>query len=173
MHPIVAMGATTETDIFDCLKDNFRKAADCAERLASAPRIGPLYRELREALRLVEGSCRQAGNWRQDARWFVIGRSVAYAHHLAGEWLRGIKLSNGTRLKLAAGHRHPAFLKLAENLRMGAKRAEEFQNRATGRIGLILPKELPGPHRETRPVHVSVPPELRRPSGLIVPAGMA
>ena len=30
------------------------------------------------------------------------------------------------RAGLAAGHRHPLFLKLAENLRTGHKKAEEF-----------------------------------------------
>lgn len=165
------MGSLTEAEIFDCLKSNFRLAAELSENLAVAPRKGPLYRQFRDTLKLIEGACRQAAAWRGDTRWLRIGLLIEQAHKRAGEWLRGIRLPNGTRMMLADGHRHPAFSHLAANLRMGMQRAEEFQNRATGRTGLILPKPQPGPHRDTRPVHVTVPPAVRRPSGLIVPAG--
>jgi hypothetical protein len=160
------MGDLTESEIFDCLTDNFRKAASLCEDLARHPRKGPIYRELRDSLKLIEGACRQASAWREDTRWLRIGLLMAEAHKRAGDWLRGIKLPNGQRVKLAEGHLHPCFVGLAENLRAGERKAEEFRTRATGRLGMILPIEQPGPHRDSRPVG------YRRASGLIVPIGM-
>jgi hypothetical protein len=43
-------------------------------------------------------------------------------------------------------------MKLAEVLRAGLERAEQYRTNKTGRVGTILPKPLPGPHRDTRPV---------------------
>ena len=161
------MGDLTETEIFDCLSDNFKRAAQLCEDLARYPRKGPNYRDLRDALKLIEGACRQASTWRQDTRWLRIGLLMGEAHKRAGEWLRGVKMPNGMRVKLAEGHLHPCFVGLAENLRAGHRKAEEFRTAATGRVGMILPDILPGPHRDTRPVG------YRRPSGLFVPAGAA
>jgi len=160
------MGALTETEIFDCLTTNFRLAAEHCEDLARLPRKGPTYRLLREELQLIEGACRQAAHWREDSRWLRIGIYMGEAHRLAGEWLRGIKQPNGARIKIAEGQRHPLFMKLAENLRAGWKRAEEFRTRATGKIGTILPRPLPAPHRDTRPSGWN-----RSPGGLLIPAG--
>ncbi len=146
------MGRLTERDIFSCLAENFRLAAEHAEDLAKLPRKGPTYTKFRDELRLIEGACRQAGHWRQDSRWLKIGLMMAEAHQRAGDWLRGIKMPNGTRIKLAEGHKHPLFMALAEHLRAGQKRAEEFRTKRTNRLGTILPVMLPGPHRDTRPV---------------------
>jgi hypothetical protein len=157
------MGALTEAEIFDCLTDNFKRAANLCEQLARNPRRGPIYRELRTSLKLIEGACRQASAWREDTRWLKIGLLMADAHKRAGDWLRGVKMANGGRMKLAEGHLHPCFLGLADNLRAGARKAEEFRHAATGRAGMILPTVQHGPHRDTVPVG------WRRPSGLIVP----
>lgn len=164
------MGALTETEIFDCLKTNFRLAAEHCENLAKLPRKGPSYVRLRESLKLVEGACRQAAMWRDDTRWLRIGLMMAEAHDRAGTWLRGIKRPNGQRVKLAEGHMHPLFMKLAEHLRTLAVKAEDFRTRSTGRTGILLPQVLAGPHRDTRPVHISVPAVLQRPSGLFIPS---
>ena len=83
----------------------------------------------------------------QDTRWLRIGMLMAEAHKRAGEWLRGVKMPNGMRVKLAEGHLHPCFVGLAENLRAGHRKAEEFRTRATGRVGMILPGIRPGPRR--------------------------
>lgn len=163
------MGMLTECEIFDCLETNFRLAAEHCEDLARKPRKGPTYRQFREELQLIEGACRQAAAWRSDSRWLRIGMFMGHAHRVAGEWLRGIKARNGQRVKLAEGQMHPLFMKLAENLRSGQKRAQEFRDRATGVVGRpILPEVLPGPHRETRPVGYT-----KTSGGLFVPSGVA
>lgn len=162
------MGALTEREIFDCLSTNFRLAAEAAERLATIKRTGPTYDSLREKLELIEGACRQAAVWRQDARWLQIGIMMAEAHKRAGDWLRGIKVAGSpVRIKLADGHRHPLFLKLAENLRAGEQRAIELRDKKTGRVGMILPKAGRAPRRDTVPVG------WRRTGGILVPAGAA
>lgn len=167
------MGALTETEIFDCLSDNFRKAAEHCENLAKLPRKGSSYTALRESLKLIEGACRQAAMWREDARWLRIGLMMAEAHERAGLWLRGIKLPSGQRVKIAEGHMHPLFMKLAEHLRSFHRKADEFKTQSTGRIGTILPAVQAAPHRDTRPVHISVPAHLRQTAGgIILPAGV-
>lgn len=162
------MGQLTEAEIFDCLTTNFRLAAEDCDKLAVSPRKGPTYASLRDKLELVEGACRQAAAWRQDTRWLGIGMYMAKAHELSLEWLRGISAGPGRpRVKIAAGQMHPLFVKLAENLRAAEKKAMEFKNKATGKIGMILPDAQRVPLRDTTPVG------WRRPSGLIIPSGVS
>lgn len=165
------MGALTEPEIFDCLRTNFRLAAQCSEDLATLPKKGPTYRKLREALKLIEGAARQAAYWRQDARWLQIGLQAAHVHQTAGEWLRGVKQPNGGRRPIPEGEKHPLFVKLAEVLRAGLVRAEQYRTAKTGRVGTILPVPLPGPHRDTRPV--SMAGLKRSKGGILIPAGAA
>ena len=162
------MGDLTEVEIFDCLETNFRLAAECCEALAVLPRKGSTYDALRNKLLLIEGACRQAAAWRGDSRWLPMGLQMAACHKLAGEWLRGIKQPDGSRRRLNEGEIHPLFKKLAEVLRQGQKAARDLKTKRTNRVGIILPAMMPAPHRDTRPVHISVPLHLR-PSGLIVP----
>jgi hypothetical protein len=147
------MSQLTETEIFDCLKTNLRLAAQNCDKLAVSPRKGRIYQQLRDELRLIEGACRQAAYWRGDARWLRIGLYMAEVHKRAGDWLRGIKQIDGKRVKIAPGQLHPLFQKLAENLRAAYVKADDFQNKRTDRVGLILPKpQPPREHRDTRPV---------------------
>lgn len=146
------MGALTEQEIFDCIADNAKLAAEHCDRLARdpAPRRGDTYHQLRTELKLIEGACRQASVWRQDTRWLPIGLMMEEAHKRAGDWLRGAK-QDGVLIKLAERHHFQCFTKLAENLRGLAVQMEALRTRATGRSGMILPDMLPGPHRDTRP----------------------
>ena len=158
------MGALTEQEIFSCLSENFRLAAEDCEKLARVPRKGLIYQSLRDKLELLEGACRQAAHWRGDSRWLQIGLYMAKAHELSGEWLRGIRVTpNAPRVKIAAGHMHPLFVKLAENLRAAQAKAEEYRTKATGKMGTILPAVQAAPHRDTIPVG------WRASGGLIVP----
>ena len=145
------MGDLTEREIFDRMKSSFRESADICLRLARGER-GPLYRQLRAHLGLIEGTLRQAGWWRDDARWFNIVKYIARAHKEAGDWLRQKGPDTGRKFAL-----------LAEFLRFGQKKCEELQLQRSERVGMILPKPLPGPHRDTRPVQVKTP------GGLIIP----
>lgn len=160
------MGELTEPEIFECLAANFRMAAEECDKLARLPRKGRAYSSLRDKLELIEGACRQAAYWREDGRWLQIGMMMAEAHKRAGEWLRGIKVPGSPmRVKVAPGHMHPLFLKLAENLRAAQVRAEEFRTKATGKIGTILPEAKAAPDRDT------VPTGWRKTGSLYVPDG--
>jgi len=140
----IDMGMLTEAEIFDCLVENFRLAADNCEKLANVPAAGQAYNDLRHQLLLIEGAARQAGVWRGDSRWFAIGLMMNEAHNRAGDWLRG-HLSR----KL--------FTKLAENLRAGLKAAEQLRDKATGRRGIILPEEFKDIRTQGRPMQVMSP----------------
>lgn len=142
------MGALTEAEIFDCLFDNFKSAAQDCENLARSPISGPNYLRLRESLGLIEGACRQAAVWRQDSRWYDIGLYMAEAHKRAGTWLRGYKDPNtGQKRYMTQAERFRNFTMLANNLRSGQRRAEEFKNKKTGRVGMILPEAYSQPRR--------------------------
>lgn len=145
------MGALTEAEIFDCIATNAKLAAEHCDDLARRPREGDTYHKLRTELKLIEGACRQASVWRQDTRWLPIGLMMEEAHKRAGDWLRGSKVE-GVRVKLADRHYYQCFTKLAENLRGLQREMEALRTRRTGRVGMILPTPLPGPHRDTRPV---------------------
>ena len=173
---MAAMGALTESEIFDCLAENCRLAAESCEKLARLPRKGPSFRALAFGddcqLALIEGCCRQASAWREDTRWLPIGLFVNEIRKRAGEWLRGVKVGDGPRRRLPPGELHPLFVMAAEKLRAVEAKAIEFRDKATGIKGMILPEMLPAPFRETRPHAVLLPPGMAKTAGgLIIPAG--
>jgi len=146
------MGALTEVEIFDQMNASFKQAIELADKLARLPLKGLNYHRLRTELRLIEGCCKQANCWREDTRWLVFIKLTSECHQRAGDWLRGIKMPDGHRVKINEGQLHPAFVMLAENLRGMHKAAEQIRTQRTNRVGMILPDMLPGPHRDTRPV---------------------
>ena len=163
------MGALTEIEIFDCMTSNLKLAIEACDALARIPLKGATYDKLRKTLRLIEGTCKQAAAWREDTRWLPLGMQMGRVHQMAGDWLRGIKMPDGTRVKITDGELHPCFVKLAENLRGLLKIAENYRTKATGRRGMILPAVGQGPHRDTRPVGWSPPPPgwYEMPNGLL------
>lgn len=161
----LSLGDLTEPEIFDCMTSNLGSAIQACEDLARFPRKGMNYDKLRKCLRLIEGTCKQAAAWREDSRWLPLGMLMGQCHQKAGDWLRGIKMPDGSRIKIADGELHPAFVKLAENLRAMLKTAQNYRTKATGRVGMILPDVQRGPHRDTKPVGWS-----STSSGLIIPA---
>jgi hypothetical protein len=146
------MGALTEPEIFDQMNASFRQAIELSDKLARLPSKGLNYDALRKQLRLIEGCCKQANTWREDTRWLTFMRLCAECHRQAGDWLRGVKMPDGSRVKFNEGALHPAFVMLADNLRAMHKAAEKIRTEKTGRMGMILPTMLPAPHRDTRPV---------------------
>lgn len=154
------MGATTEQDIFDVLATNFREAAERCEVLAWHPQRGRIYEAFRNNLRLIEGACIQAANWREDTRWLGLSLVIGEAHKRAGNWLRGYIAEDSRKAA------HPMFLKLAEKLREGQAHAETLKTAKTGKRGLILPRPVNDNrrHRDTRPVQVVTP------GGIILPS---
>ena len=162
---MLGMGKLTETEIFDCLSENFKLAAGHCEDLAKLPRKGPNYAKLRQELKLIEGAARQASAWRSDTRWLQIGLYMAECHKRAGGWLRGYKDATGRKVTHREGTLHPLFMKLADNLRKGHAQAEKLRTRKTGKAGIILPGMGPAPHRDTRPSGWN-----KTASGILVPA---
>ena len=165
------MGALTETEIFDRMATSLTLAAELCDQLAKIPLKGPTYNRLRTELRLIEGCCKQAAAWREDTRWLPIGRSMAECHQRAGDWLRGIKMPDGSRVKLAAGTMHPCFEMLAKNLRALKRVADDTKNKATNKLGMILPTPLAAPHRDTVPVGYRAPNVSK--GGIIIPSGVS
>jgi hypothetical protein len=156
-------GHVTETEILSLLKAVFKRAAEHCDKLAVLPARGPTYRKLRENLQIAENCCRQVAWYREDTRWLQVGLYMEQAHKRAGNWLRDKSMPRTATSNLA----HPLFLKLAENLRAGAASVERLETRPTGKVGMILPKPLPGPSRtEGRPMQVITP------GGIILPHGM-
>jgi hypothetical protein len=138
------MGMLTEREIFGCLVENFRLAADNCQKLADVPAAGMAYNDLRHQLLLIEGACRQASVWREDSRWLQIGLMMAEAHHRAGDWLRGHQSRK-------------LFGMLADNLRAGLKKAEELRDKSTGKMGMILPPTFKDIRTQGRPMQVRSP----------------
>ena len=163
------MSALTETEIMDCLQENFRLAAEDCDLLAILPMRGPTYQRLVEELGLIEGAARQAAYWRDDAGgagaplgfagthgfeamqsdmgdagWLEVAHMMGECHKRAGHWLRG-------------HHPRSLFKKLAGVLRECHRQAEKRKTAATGKRGHIRPPVRPGPHRDTRPVSVVTP----------------
>ena len=137
------MGALTEREIFACLAENLRLAAQHCDDIATTPDHRPVYRLLANELKLVEGCCRQASAWREDTRWLNIGLTIADAHKKAGNWLRGFRTEQGQKITLAPAHRKQLFQTLAANLRAIWKVAETFRTGRPPRLGMILPKPMP------------------------------
>lgn len=158
-------GHVTEREILSRLKEVFKRAAEHCDKLAVLPARGPTYRKLREDLQIAENCCRQVAYYRDDARWLQVGLYMEEAHKRAGGWLRDKSMPRTPNSNLA----HPLFLKLAENLRAGAKSAERLETLATGRVGQILPKPMRAPDRtQGRLVQVR-----KSPGGIIIPDGVA
>ena len=153
------MGALTETEIFDCLAENFRLAAEKCEKLAWDPHRGFIYNAFVKEIKLVEGAAMQASTWREDTRWLKISLLMGEVHRRAGHWMRNSKTKDERKV---ADER---FKKLADNLRGFARDAEDMKDKATGHLGMILPESLPMPHREARPVQVITP------GGILIPDG--
>ena len=179
------MGVLTETEIFSCLRENFKLASEHCELLAKIPRKGPTYRLLREELKLIEGCCRQIAHWRQDtgwrdgespdkpAGWLRIGMQMAQAHESAGTWLRGVKFGRGPRRPLPPGKMHPMFMALAAALRALAVNTEILRMNRTGRVGVIVPP-FANLARNVSHSAVALPPGMSRsPGGLLIPSGVA
>lgn len=142
------MGSLTEREILDQLKSSLKECADYAYQLSIGKR-GPIYPKFVEAMKLAEGACRQAGHWREDARWFPFGLQIHEAQQRCGRWLR---------------EKAPAakFAKLAEILRAALKQANDLETKRTGKVGAVLPIIKPAPFRDTKPVSVILPPGYER-----------
>jgi hypothetical protein len=160
------MSELTEREIFDCLRTNLRSAAADCDLIARQPISGPIFDRMRKSLKLVEGACRQAAYWREDARWLPLGVKMEEVHQRARTWLHRPTVSS-----------KKLFALLGDVLRKLLRDVDNLEFMATGRTGLILPKAQEPPLRQGRPVQVMLPGmgmredgvETKTPGGIILP----
>jgi hypothetical protein len=146
------VSALTEREIFACLRENLRGAADDCDQIAKQPLSGVHFDRMRRRLKLCEGACRQAAFWREDSRWLPIGIKMEEAHQRARTWLHRPTVKS-----------KKLFTKLGDNLRQLARAVDRMETARTGRMGMILPEVQAPPLRQGRPVQVITP------GGLILP----
>lgn len=139
--PSERKGWLTEAEIKDCWRANMLGAADDCSLLQTLPAQGATFVRLRERLKLAEGSCRQMGHWREDSRWLYLAPQLENLHQMA-------------RVMIVSHYARQLFTKLEITLRKIVKAADDLENKATGKVGMILPDTSRGPHRDTRPVQV-------------------
>jgi len=172
----------TEAEIWACLSENMRLAAEDCEKLARLPIRGPTYLRLLEELKLITGACRALAWCRDDAGgvgapvgfsgthgleavqmgendsagWLEVSHMMGTLHQKIGDWLR-------------SHYRGPLFLKAATVLREIHRQMQRRHDRPLGRSpmtqGALMPPMRPGPHRESRPVQVKAPGAIVLPPG--------
>lgn len=149
------MGALTEPEIFACMAESLRQAIGHAQELAERPAQGPAYSALRRELKLIEGCCRQAAYWREDARWLQPGMMMQECHRRAGNWLR-------------ARAPRTLFTKLADNLRLLLRVTDDLRDKAPPKLGLILPEPLKDPtQRNAQILLPTMPDTMPKPGGAL------
>lgn len=166
------MSQTTEREILSLLADHLKKAAEDCEHLAWHPRRGFIYQRFRQALTEASGCCEQVFYYRgYDEPWLILGNLIAFVLERSGNWLRGDRILTPDGRSMHTGgtidHRkkaQPEFRWLANKLRELHYDTERLRDMATGVIGPRMLPEMPGPHRDTRPVQVMTP------GGIILPA---
>ena len=137
-------GMLTEVEIRGCWRQNMLEAASCCSLLQTLPAQGATFVRLRENLKLAEGACRQMGHWREDSRWLYLAPQLENLHQMA-------------RVMIVSHYARQLFTKLEITLRKIVQAADDLENKATGKVGMILPDTSRGPHRDTRPVSVIIP----------------
>lgn len=163
------MGALTEQEIFDRMIGCLKASIDCCIHLATSPHRDYHYDRLRKNLRLAGDACRQAAQWREDARWLTNDRLLTECHKRAGDWLRGYKDEAGERIHYSRRDIHELFTMLARNLAALHNSVVDLKTRATGRRGMILPIVHRDTRTQGRAVAVKLPPGMmQRASGLVV-----
>lgn len=124
------MSDLTEQELIDRHQQALKEAKDACQELgrnADPDYIavrGPHYRRLREALNLVEGTCRQLCAFRQDTRWLPLGIHYAKVMRLVQRKFVEQKWSH--------------FGKLAPMFDIGLRQMQDLKDRRTGIRGSIL-----------------------------------
>lgn len=119
------MAALTESEILDCLEQEFRKAEEYCRNIAKFPLAGPNYHKLRGSVDLIEGCCRQLNVWRSDERWLPVGYQMAFLKARCGDWLRG---HNPRKM----------FTHMADAMGRMHRMAQDMRHKKTGKRGDIL-----------------------------------
>lgn len=133
----------------DELRTRLGSAVSHAAALAILPAKGPTYVKLRADLKEIETLARMIAYDRQDARWLQIGLNMNKVHRLTGHLIR-------------KHFPHEYFREIETWLRQLFDVANSLQHKATGRVGMILPKVQAAPTRtQDRQVQVLLPDSMR------------
>lgn len=114
----------TEIEIFDCHQQALGEAREACQMLGrnADPEYinlrGNWYAKLKKALDMLEGSARQIGNLRSDARWLRFG--IHYA-----------RIRIGAQAKYGA-HQWAWFTQLIKVLEVDLRTLQELSQRRTG-----------------------------------------
>lgn len=148
------MAELTEREIKSCWRENMLGAADDCNLLMALPAQGVTYARLRDRLGLAEGACRQMCQWREDARWLYLAPRLEILRDMAMHMIN---------------QRQPRVLykQLGQTLRQIVAFCDDLENKATGRMGMIVPEPQALIRTESRPVQV-IEPAAARPK-LILP----
>lgn len=148
------MSGLSEVEILSKHKQSLSEARDACLWLAKnqdpeyiAPR-GRHYRNLRTALKELEGTCRQLSMFRSDARFTRLGMVYAKAMLIAR--------------KHFVVHNWKAFKQLSDLFIRGLVEMEALSTRRTGALGPILPQ---------RPSDWIIMPEVKPQQRLWTPQG--
>lgn len=139
----------TEAEIMAQHQASLRQARECCLKLQRnavevSPR-GAVYMDLKAALKRLEGTCRQMGHMRGDARWFRLatlyaGRELRIAASRTGAEARQAPSAEVLARKYLLTGDWLKFGQLAALFELGLRRADELATRKTERRGtLILP----------------------------------
>ena len=139
----------TESETLSQHRASLREARECCLRLQrnaveTSPR-GAVYMDLKAALKRIEGTCRQMGHMRGDARWFRLatiyaGRETRIAASRTGAEMRETPSAEVLARKYFLTNDWLAFGQLAKLFELGLRRADELAHAKTERLGtLILP----------------------------------
>ena len=115
-----------EAEIKDRLRQSLKEAASDARLLGILPMQGPTYERMRENFLLAETCCRQLGQNREDARWFIMSGKMERAKEMTRRWIVTHQERN-------------LFPMLAEKLDEMARVVGLLETRKTGRVGIIMP----------------------------------
>lgn len=125
------MSGLSEIEIIDRHSQALGEARTACQMLARqvdpeliAPR-GHHYVSLKEALNMLEGSCRQLAHYRSDARWLQLG--IVYAKAMR------------TAQRAFVGQRWQDFGMMTALFERGQRNMADLKDRRTGKKGAILP----------------------------------
>lgn len=120
---------TSESEILECIRDNFRLASERCEQLGRIGMIPGSWREISRAMDRIEGASRQMAHWRGDTRWLPMVNTMRQCKPRARRWY------------LTCEWRR--FTQLAQVFAQGYVLAENLATRPTGKPGtLILPETV-------------------------------
>jgi hypothetical protein len=131
------MPGLDEHEILERLKEAFREAIEACRLTGSSAERGIHYVTFMNAMKHLEGCCRQIAWCRDDTRWMEFANLLMPAVSRAGGWIREYRVTHLSNPAKAL------FDKLADMLESKLNESNDLRYNATGRTGMILPDYCP------------------------------